>query len=259
MSSPLTALTRMTSVLDALAGLGRFGLFFLRCFRSIGTHGVPWRRVVDEAYRNGVRSFPVLATMALFVGSNLALQGHSAFSILGAQNLVGMFVGLAGVREICPLLAATMIAAKAGTEIAAQLAVMRTREQIDALEVMGVDSRAELVAPSLVAVMIVLPALTVLGLFLSVASAWAVAVLQLGVNSGAFFDFLLRSVHAHDLYAATGKSLVFGAVIATVSSYFGYFSEPGPKGVGQATNRAVVAMCIVCISVNFLLTSLFYG
>lgn len=249
----------MRRALTALTQVGRFGIFFASCFVAVGRHGVPWGRVVEEMWRNGVRSFPVLATMALFVGSNLSIQGHSAFAILGAQNLVGMFVGLAGVREICPLLAATMIAAKAGTEIAAQLAVMRTREQIDALEVMGVDSRTELVVPSLIAVMAVLPALTVLGLFLSVAAAWFVAVVQLGVNSGSFFDFLLRSVGIHDLVAAVVKSLVFGAVIATVSSFFGYFSEPGPRGVGQATNGAVVAMCILCISVNFVLTSLFYG
>lgn len=242
-----------------LAALGRYGLFFWDCLRSVTHHGVPWSRVIDEMYKTGVRSFPVLMAMALFVGSNLSIQGYSAFATLGAQNLVGMFVGLAGVREICPLLAATMVAAKAGTEIAAQLAVMRTREQIDALWVMGVDPRAELVAPMLIAVVLVMPALTVLGLFLSIVSALVVATVQLGVNQGEFMDFLLRCVGPYDILAATSKSVVFGAIIASVAGFFGFFSEPGPKGVGEATNRAVVAMCIVCISVNFLLTALLYG
>ena len=93
----------------------------------------PIARSIEEAYRIGVRSLPILLIISTFVGTNLALQGYNAFVPLGGQRLVGMFVALAGVREVCPLLAATMVAAKAGTEMAAQLAVMRTKEQIDAI------------------------------------------------------------------------------------------------------------------------------
>ena len=115
---------------------GAFAYFVLDCGRSAVRHGIRLNRVSEEAFKVGVRAFFVLAVMAVFVGSNLALQGHATFRTLGAGNLVGMFVALAGVREVCPLLAATMVAAKAGTELTAQLAVMRTKEQIDALEVM---------------------------------------------------------------------------------------------------------------------------
>ena len=159
-----------------LHSVGRYTWFFIDCVRSSFTHGVRWSRVMDEAYKTGIKAFPVLATMAIFVGSNLAIQGHASFETLGAQNLVGMFVALAGVREVCPLLAATMVAAKAGTEMTAQLAVMRTKEQIDALEVMAIDPRAELVTPSLIAILITLPALTMISLGLSLTSATVVAV-----------------------------------------------------------------------------------
>jgi len=247
------------SALAALRKVGAYAAFTAECAGSFVRTGVPAERVLADAYRTGIRAFPVLVTMALFVGSNLAIQGHAAFSTLGAGNLVGMFVALAGVREVCPLLAATMVAAKAGTEMTAQLAVMRTKEQIDALSVMAIDPRRELVVPSVLAIVLTLPALTVVTIAVSLLSALLVAVLQLGVDRGEFLSFLLGYLTPYDLFAATFKSLFFGGIIATVSGYFGFFSDKGPRGVGEATNRAVVTMCIVVITLNFALTSLLYG
>lgn len=239
--------------------VGRYGLFCWDCGVSAWRHGVRWDRVMAEASKLGVRSFGVLATMALFVGTNLAIQGHAAFSALGAQSLVGMFVALAGVREVCPLLAGTMVAAKAGTEMTAQLAVMRTKEQIDALEVMAIDPRSELVVPPLLGIMIALPALTVISIAIALSSSVAVAVWQLGLEYGDYVDWLVSNIRVFDLVAAMIKALVFAVVIATVSGWFGFFSERGPIGVGTATNKAVVVMCIVCITLNFFLTTVLYG
>jgi phospholipid/cholesterol/gamma-HCH transport system permease protein len=206
-----------------------------------------------------VGSFVVLGTMAVFVGTNLAIQAHASFSALGAQSLVGMFVALGGVREVCPLLAATMVAAKAGTEMTAQLAVMRSKDQIDALEVMAIDPKAELVTPSVLAIMLVLPPLTLISIAISIVAAALVAVLQLGMDGGEFMFFVMDNIGIADLVAAMVKSLFFGAIIATVSGYFGFHSERGPAGVGRATNRAVVTMCVLCISINFFLSASFYG
>jgi phospholipid/cholesterol/gamma-HCH transport system permease protein len=238
---------------------GACGLFFWDCLVSTVRHGVRWDRVMEETWKVGFRSLPVLATMAIFVGTNLAIQGAAAFSALGAKSLLGMFVALAGVREVCPLLAGTMVAAKAGTEMTAQLAVMRTKEQIDAIEVMGIDPRAELVTPPLLAIMIALPALTIVSIAIALVSAVLVSVFQLGLDYGEFMDWMLSNITVFDLVAATIKSLFFAAVVAIVSGYFGFFSERGPAGVGRATNRAVVVMCIVSITLNFFLTTVLYG
>ena len=173
--------------------------------------------------------------------------------------MVGMFVSMAGVREICPLLAGVMVAAKTGTEMTAKLAVMRTREQIDALEVMAVNPYAELVTPSFFAVLICLPALTLIGLMVSLGSAYGVSVWQLGVSPGEYSDYVWSNISRLDLLNAVVKSLVYAVVISTVSGYFGFFSKRGPRGVGEATNSAVVTMCIVCIGATYLLTALFYG
>lgn len=238
---------------------GAYGIFVGQCFASSYRHGVRWSRLIDEARRLGVGSFVVLGTMAVFVGTNLAIQGHASFSALGAQSLVGMFVALGGVREVCPLLAATMVAAKAGTEMTAQLAVMRSKDQIDALEVMAIDPRAELVTPSVLAIMLVLPPLTLISIAISIVSAGLVAALQLGMDGGEFMYFVMDNITIGDLVAAMVKSVFFGAIIATVSGYFGFHSERGPAGVGRATNRAVVTMCVLCISINFFLSASIYG
>jgi len=246
-------------ILHFVRSVGRYGLFCSDCAVSAWRHGVRWDRVMFETSKLGVRSLGVLATMAIFVGTNLAIQGHAAFAALGAQSLVGMFVALAGVREVCPLLAGTMVAAKAGTEMTAQLAVMRTKEQIDALEVMAIDPRAELVVPPLLGIMIALPALTIISIAIALASSVAVAVLQLGMEYGDYVDWLVRNITLFDLLAAMLKAVVFAVVIATVSGWFGFFSDRGPIGVGTATNKAVVVMCIVCITLNFFLTAVLYG
>jgi phospholipid/cholesterol/gamma-HCH transport system permease protein len=246
-------------IATTLRGVGACAYFAADCFVSLLRHGAPWDRFANECWKVSIRALPVLVTMAIFVGTNLAIQGHAAFQTLGAGSIVGMFVALAGVREVCPLLAATMVAAKAGTEMTAQLAVMRTKEQIDAISVMALDEKSELVVPSVLAIVLMLPVLTVLSIGVAVVAAYLVATQQLHVDEGEFLGMLLRHVAPFDLVAAAVKATVFGVIIATVSGYFGFFSERGAKGVGQATNRAVVTMCVVVICVNFALTSFLYG
>jgi phospholipid/cholesterol/gamma-HCH transport system permease protein len=220
---------------------------------------LPPGAVVAEAWRIGVLSLPVLVVISLFVGTNLSLQGYSAFAPLGAQQMVGMFVALAGVRELAPILAAAMVAAKAGTEMASQLAVMRTGEQIDALEVMAVDPYAWLVTPRILGILLVMPALTTLSVAITVASAWAVATLQLGLNGDAFLGLVRLSVQPVDLLAGVLKALVFGLFICLVSCFFGFHSARGPEGVGRATNLAVVVSSVGVLTLNAVVSQVLYG
>ena len=143
---------------------GQFSLFVLAFCGAIRRHGVPWRLVIREAYEIGIKSLPILLIIAGFVGTNLALQGYNAFRPLGGERLVGMFVALAGLRELAPIIAASMVAAKAGTEMASQIGVMRIREQIDALEVMAIDPYWYLVTPRVFGIVLVLPALTMISI-----------------------------------------------------------------------------------------------
>jgi phospholipid/cholesterol/gamma-HCH transport system permease protein len=219
----------------------------------------PWEEVVREAYRIGVQSLPVLLVISVFVGTNLSLQGYSAFSPLGGQGLVGMFVAMAGVRELAPILAAAMVAAKAGTEMASALAVMRTREQIDALEVMAVSPEWWLVVPRMLGILLVMPALTTVSIALTVLSAWAVATFQLHLDGDAFLLLVRQSVTGTDLVAGVVKALVFGALICLVSCYHGLHSGRGPEGVGRATNLAVVISAVSVVVSNAIVSLVLYG
>ena len=245
--------------MSALVWIGRFGLYLVHLTVAMVRYGVPMRRVIEEGYRIGIQSLPVLMTINLFVGSILAIQGYISFSPLGGQHLVGMFVGLAGVREAAPLLAATMVAAKAGTEMASQIAVMNTREQIDALEVMAVNPRSYLVGPRLLGILLVMPALTIIAIATTVAAGWGVATWQLGLDGTQFLALVERFVTGRDLMIAECKAVAFGTTICLVSTFCGFAAPRGPEGVGQATNAAVVVAATLCVSINYLISQVFYG
>jgi len=246
------------SLLSPLQTVGRFSIF---CWTFIRTGFVRWPpagQVMTEAYKVGVRSLPILMVISFFVGTNLTLQGYYAFEPIGGQNMVGMFVGLAGVRELAPIIAAAMVAAKAGTEMASQVAVMRSREQIDALEVMGVNPHWYLITPRFLGILLVMPALTTLAIYGMLASAYMVAVYQLGLNGSEFLEFIRDVTEFKDLVVGNIKALFFAAVICLVCCYNGFYSQPGPKGVGSATNRAVVTAAVICVILNYLISEIVY-
>lgn len=239
--------------------LGSFAWFVADWFRACALRRPPPGRVMEEAYRIGVRSLPVLLTISAFVGTNLALQGYHAFVPLGGQRLVGMFVALAGIRELAPIIAAAMVAAKAGTEMASQIAVMKTRDQIDALEVMAVNPLWWLVTPRLYGIILVMPALTVISIFTMVAASYLAATIQLGMNGAVFLEFARNATSGFDLMTGIIKGFVFGVVICFVSTYCGFASKKGPAGVGDATNSAVVVSSVACVSINYLVSQVLYG
>ncbi|MCB9681343.1 MAG: ABC transporter permease [Alphaproteobacteria bacterium] len=245
--------------MNALATFGRFGWFVADVVAASLRHPLPWRRTIEEAWRIGVRSLPILVTISFFVGTNLALQGYAAFAPMGGQALLGMFVALAGVRELAPIMVAAMVAAKAGTEMASQIAVMRIREQIDALEVMAVDPLWFLITPRALGIVLVLPALTVVSIFTVIASSALVAVVQLGEPGVPFLQRVWATTSGLDLLVCSVKAAAFGTLICLVSCYFGYTSKPGPAGVGSATNAAVVVSAVACAILNYFISELAYG
>ena len=251
--SPKTA-ARVTP----MASLGRFGLFILRFAREAIRRPPPPGRTLAEAYAVGVAALPILLIIAAFVGTNLAIQGYTAFQPIGGQRMVGLFVALTGVREFGPIIAASMVAAKSGTEMASQIAVMRIRDQIDALEVMAVQPHWYLVTPRLLGILLAMPAVTTLSTFTMVSAAYLVSVYQLDLNGATFMEFALTATSPIDLLVSNVKAVLFGGVICLVSCYNGFISDPGPEGVGASTNRAVVLSAVSCVILNYLISEAIY-
>lgn len=252
-------LTLVDEALSPIRSIGRFGQFCARFLRAASKNPPQPYATLEQAYSIGVRSLPVLAIIAGFVGTNLTLQGHDAFKPLGGEKLVGMFVALAGVRELAPIIAASMVAAKAGTEMASQIAVMRIRQQIDALEVMAVNPYAYLITPRLLGILLVMPALTAISTFVMILASYLVAVWQIGLNGVQFIELATTATRPMDLVWGSLKSMAFAGIICLVSCYNGFQSERGPEGVGQATNNAVVVSAVACVILNYFLSELIYG
>jgi phospholipid/cholesterol/gamma-HCH transport system permease protein len=243
---------------DTLVGVGRASRFAGRSIavlpRTLRQPGL----IVDEIWNIGVASLPVVGITAIFAGTVLAVQGFATFKQFGAQDMVGLFVALAGVREMAPILAAAMVSAKAGAAITSDIAAMKNGQQIDALEVMAVDPLERLIAPKLIAALIALPALTIISDFLTVTSAAVVSTLQLGVEKAYFLANVETYLAPSDLYKGLLKALVFGSLMWITSCWQGMNAGPGPEGVGRATNRAIVIEVLGCLILNVFLTAWLY-
>jgi len=214
--------------------------------------------LVEEMNTIGSRSVAVLAPVAAFVGMNLCVEGYIIFRKFGAQDMVGMFVAVANIRELSPLVAGLIVGAKAGTQMAARLATMRTSNQIEALEVMGVNPYSYLVVPRVVAAVLVLPLLVAMAYFISTLAAYLVAVLQLGLNGRAFLDLVFANITVDDMIKGMLKGAVFGGIIASISCYSGFTAREGARGVGHATNLAVVRMATATVFINIVLTQMMF-
>lgn len=245
-------------VLERLVAVAATARFLARATSRVPAALREPRLVLDELHAIGVASLPVVAITSVFAGTVLAVQGFQTFRQFGAQDMVGLFVSLAGVREMAPILAAAMVAAKAGAAITSDLAAMKSSQQIDAMEVMAVDPLERLVAPKLIAALIALPALTAIADYLTVAAAGVVAVHQLGVEGAWFLGNVDDWLGPSDLYKGLVKSLAFALFIWSTSCWQGFAAKPGPEGVGAATNRAIVIEVLLCLVGNVALTALLY-
>jgi phospholipid/cholesterol/gamma-HCH transport system permease protein len=245
--------------LESLAGLGRFGTFCARvAWRAIAP---PWD--VGEASRHTwlivVRCLlPVLATVGP-LGMVMALQGLQVFNLFGCQRLLSSLISVAVLRELSPVMASALVAAQGGSAFAAELGAMRIRDEIDATEVMGVDSIRVHVVPRVIATIVATPVLNLTGSLGGIAGGWLVAVVLRGQSSGTYWGNLWDLTGPMDLVSGVIKSVVFGALIGLCATYQGYYAAGGAAGVGRAVNDTVVIAITAFIIANYFLTSAMFG
>jgi phospholipid/cholesterol/gamma-HCH transport system permease protein len=242
-----------------LSEVGAIGLFVTKAL-SVGLSSFPnLRRTLEECYNIGIQSLFVVCSVGAFIGMSTALVGYATLRDLGAQNLVGIFIGIATVRELGPAVAAFMVAAKAGSGMAAHIATMRVKEQIDAMEVQAVNPFWYLIVPRFLAIMLVLPVLVIWNDFFMLGTGYLIAVFQLKVNSGAVMENLLSTVSVEDVWKGMIKGWVLALFIVSICTFKGFTCEPGALGVGKATNQAVVYCIAILIIINFFLSQWLYG
>jgi phospholipid/cholesterol/gamma-HCH transport system permease protein len=259
-----------TAPLDALIALGRvvIGLFALigRMSRFAGqvlarilTPPLYPAQLFQQMLAIGWFSLPVVGLTALFTGSALAQQIFIGGSRFNAASTVPAVTVIGIVRELGPVLGGLMVAGRVSSAMAAELGTMRVTEQIDALTTLRTDPLRYLVAPRLLAAVLVMPLLVLVSNALGVMGGWLLATGRLGFNSAAYLNTTAQYLEADDIVSSMVKAAVFGFFIALSGCFHGYFSSGGAAGVGRATTNAVVSAFILILLSNLIITVIVFG
>ncbi len=217
------------------------------------------REIVKQMYISGVKSMPVCSVVALFGGMILALHTGVEFTKYGQQDFVPILMINVMNKEMGSFLTAIIITAFSGAAMAAELGTMKVSEEIDALEMMSINPVAYLVMPRVVAMLVMLPTLSVYTVILGVSGGAIVSYFQLGITPEAYYHRVFNSIWLKDVYVGLFKSFVFGLLIASISCANGLKAENGALGVGQATRVSVVSSYLMVLIMGYFITSLFYG
>ncbi|QFG22341.1 ABC transporter permease [Actinomadura sp. WMMB 499] len=201
----------------------------------------------------------VIFTMAFFVGTEVGLQGYTGLESIGAESFMGLVGSFANVREITPVIAATALAAQCGSAFTAELGAMRISEEIDALEVMGIGSFAYLVCTRVVAALIALVPLYLIALFASFFSTRWISTEFFDLAPGVYDYYFTLYLPTIDLVYSAIKVGVFAFAVITIHCYYGYYASGGPAGVGRASGRAIRLSIITIVTLNLLLSYVFWG
>jgi phospholipid/cholesterol/gamma-HCH transport system permease protein len=241
-----------------LAVFDKLGSFVLLTWRTLAWLVRPPYRVTQLFLAMdfiGVQSVFIVSLTGIFSGMVLALQTVYSLRQFGAEGVVGAIVAISLTREISPVFAALMVTARAGSSMAAELGNMRVTEQIDALVTMSVSPVQYLLAPRLLATVLMLPLLCILYTCVGMVGAWIVAVKLLSVDPGIFLSNIEQRMTVDDFRMGIIKSAVFGFLIATISCNQGFHAAGGARGVGLATTRAVVQSAVALLVANYFITS----
>lgn len=206
----------------------------------------------------GVRAAPMVALTSCSIGVTLAMQAAHSLQQLGAEIYVPDLVMVSLLREMGPVLIAVIVIGRSGSAVAAELGTMKVSEEIEALEVMAINPVRFLIVPRFLAMLVMLPALTIIGDYIGVFGGWAVCRLALSFDTAGFILRAVQSASPWDLYSGVVKSIVFAWLIITIACNAGLHVEGGAEGVGRATTSAVVQSLLAMLVMNAILTALFF-
>jgi len=250
---------RALDAVDAVASMQRLaGATFLGLARPFGHRGIKWDRTLRQMTLVGVEAVWIVFFISLLVGVVLALNGATQLRQFGATIFIANLVGISMTREMGPLLTAVIVAGRSGSAIAAEIGSMVISEEIDAMRTMALSPIRFLVVPKVLALIIMMPFLTVISNLAGIGGGYAVGVIGLDLGSDAYLSQTVQSLFISDVMTGLVKSVVFGLIIGLVGVYRGFSVRGGPEEVGRVTTAAVVTSIVLCIVANACFTALFY-
>ena len=214
--------------------------------------------VIEQLDKIGVQSVPIVLLTSLFTGIVLGMQTAYQLQRIGAQTYIASIVGLSIVRELGPVLTALVVTGRVGAAIAAELGTMRVTEQIDAMESLATSPVQYLVVPRFVALLVMLPLLTIIADLVGILGGYLVGVYKLGVSPTLYLRLTWDVIRLKDVFTGLLKSGLFAMIVATVACFEGFSTSGGAEGVGRSTTLAVVVSFILIIAADCLATAVFY-
>ena len=225
-----------------IRAIGRLALFSFHVFRNIPGALSRFYLIAQQTHFIGNYSLSIISVSGLFVGFVLGLQGYYVLVRYGSDQALGVMVALSLMRELGPVVAALLFAGRAGTSLTAEIGLMRSGEQLAAMEMMGVDPIRRIVS-----------AVGIIG-------AWIVGVGLIGTDNGAFWSQMQDGVDFFsDVVNGVIKSVVFGIAVGLIALFQGYIARPTPEGVSQATTRTVVVSSLLVLGLDFIMTAFMFS
>ncbi len=227
----------------ALRGIGR---------KLLRRGGFSTESLLDEMNESGSRSLPIVALVSLLIGVILVLQTAYQLERFGQKSLVAAGVAVSVTRELGPLITAIVVTGRVGAGFAAQIGTMKVSEELLALRTMAIHPIWFLVSPRLLALLVMLPALTILADFIAIGGGFVIGVTVYDINPTIYFQNTFLYMKGSDILSGVEKSVIFAAIITMVSCHLAFRVSGGAHGVGRATRLAVVT-CIVLIILSDML------
>ncbi len=244
--------------LFCLRGMGKMGLFLSHTLFCAATPPLKFSWIIKQIWFIGYQSTLVIFLTGAFSGMVLGLQGYYTLNRFGSTALLGPMVALSLIKELGPVLSALMVTGRAGSAMTAEIGIMRISEQVDAMELMGLNPFRYLIVPKLIAGIIALPLLTAIFDVVGIFGGYFVGGKLLGMGEGTYFGEMANYVRMEDILEGLYKSLSFGVIITWVCCYKGYHAGFGAEGVSKATTQAVVLSSVLILFWDYIMTSLLF-
>jgi phospholipid/cholesterol/gamma-HCH transport system permease protein len=245
-----------------IAGLRRWGATFLFllaiCARIPGSLLKPGL-IVRQVYNCGARSLVIIMLAGMFIGMVLGLLGFDLLQQFGSEDSVGVAAARGLLQLIGPVVTALLFAGRAGTSLTSEIGLMKSTDQLTAMQMMAVDPIRHVVAPRFIGGFIAMPLLAAIFSIVGLYGAQLIGVSQMGVDAGAFWSQMQNAVELRHVMEGVVKSIAFGIACSLIAVYEGYNAAPTAEGVGLATTRTVVASSVLVLFLNFILTAAFLG
>jgi phospholipid/cholesterol/gamma-HCH transport system permease protein len=234
--------------------LGNAFIFFIKSLYHCFVPPYYFNNIIRQIIEIGFFSLPIVGLTGIFIGAVIVLQSSLNSSLINQEQIVPKIVTITILKELGPVLISLIMLGKAGSSIAAEIGTMRITEQIDALTTLNINPFKYLIAPRILASIIMFPIFTICADLVGILGGYITAAMEFNHNFDIYVKYTVKAFKAHDLIVGLIKGTVFGIIISISSCYYGYYCQEGARGVGVATTSTVVSSSVLIIFTNYMIT-----